>query len=152
MTKRHELNDLTVNILLNQKLGSITEAQIDAATRRLNEDPQEGEIVVGVIESPATRAMYTMCQLLVAESDLREAQGKAEVDEMLEKEHEEAAILMSTLASIAREIFWAQARLDLSVYESSNFNVGLRKGWVLTKMPRNNPGGMLAKLMIGGGS
>ena len=122
------LEEITVFNDLRERLAQITPAQIAAVERRFR--PAAGA-VIGVVESVTTRAVYALWINLEVERDLEKARAKGASEEMAEQEHLQRAALLDIFADVAKELFWAQAKIDLGFLEIEG--VGLRKGWQLIR-------------------
>jgi hypothetical protein len=133
-----DLKDITVLNDLAERLQKITPAQIEATGRKLKDKSpmaprgkKKGEKVIGVVVAETTRALYTLVMALAAEEMLTEAQKLSAIDEIAERDHQEKAALLDMLGDVARELFWAQAKVDLGFHEKAS--IGLREGWTLVR-------------------
>lgn len=147
-----DLNEITVFNDIRERLAAVTDSQITAIERKLeresNDEDDDGESVIGVVTSKATRGLYTLSRLLGAEHMLEHAKSACAEDSVIADEHDEKAVVLDILSDVARELFWAQAKIDLGFYEEEN--VGIRAGWEVTRIPdRPNPQ-MIMRGMMGG--
>lgn len=148
-----DLNDITVFNDIRERLATVTDAQITAIERRMERESDEDddeETVIGVVTSKATRGLYVLSRILGAEHMLEHAKAECAEDPVIADEHDEKAVVLDMLSDVARELFWAQAKIDLGFYEEEN--VGIRAGWVVIKVAsRPNPQ-MIMRGMMGGSS
>jgi hypothetical protein len=134
------LDDVTVYSDLRERLSRITPEQIDAAARKFKVNDVDAKREIGTINSYTTRALYTLWRALVAEEALEKALAGSEIEEIAEKDHLQKATLLDMFADIARELFWAQAKIDLGFYDRVCC-VGLRANWLLVKEAHEGPAG-----------
>src|SRR5262249_46190282 len=96
------------------------------------------------VESQATRALWALTMILVAEENLEAALAVKEVDQLKEKEHRERSAFLDMLSDVSRALFWSQAKVDIGFYEK--VSVGLRTGWKMVKEKNNRSGTMAINL------
>lgn len=139
------LEDVTIYNDLRDRLLKISPEQVAAAERRLTKiEPRESEL--GTIHSDVTRALYTLWITLRAESVLEAAKAGNQIDETAEKDHIQQAAVLDMFSDVARELFWAQAKLDVGFHEQTT--VGVRTGWTMVKkIEEPGPGAMFARIM-----
>ncbi len=147
-----DLNEITVFNDIRERLAAVTDAQITAIERKLekesDEDDDDEDAVIGVVQSKATRGLYTLSRILGAQHMLEHAKAACAEDPVIADEHEEKAVVVDILSDVARELFWAQAKVDLGFYEEEN--VGIRANWEVVRIPdRPNPHAIM-RGMIGG--
>lgn len=140
------LEDLTVLNDLLPRLRSITPEQIEAASRRLSKKTSKAkEKAIGIVEVETTRALYALGGILGAEEAIARANAATAISEEDERGFQEQAALLDMLGDVVKELFWAQARLDLGFYE--DMSIGIREGWELVRDERSqSQHGFLATL------
>lgn len=126
--------ELTVLNDLCERLKAISAEHIEAAARHLKPRKKD-ETAIGELTSPATRAIYALWVSLTAQEKLCHARAELLTGPELEAESKHDEALYDMLGDAAREIFWAQAKIDLGFYEADCQCVGLRAGWQLVRMP-----------------
>jgi hypothetical protein len=144
-----KIDDVTVFNDIRERLLRITPEQVAATERRLADtdsmhlsDLED----IGVITSYTTRALYTLGNALSAEEALELAKAKNSTSEIDEKDHMAQAAILDMLSDAVRQVFWAQAKLDLGFHECAS--VGMRSNWRLVKMKDASESGFaLAKLL-----
>ncbi len=104
----------------------------------------EKEKVIGVIENPVTRRIYSACVRLRAMFRAEHAHAKLERDKFRRDEGTVKALRYDDMADILRCIAWAQMKDDLNAWlsEAPNNNMGIRRGWKLVDSPPQLPQGM----------
>jgi hypothetical protein len=133
----NDLNDVSIFSDLRERLSRVTPEQIASVARKLEPtSKKDAKRVIGIIESDTTRALYVLFRNLGAERMLEKALAETTTDEIAEKDHLQKAALLDMFEDVAREIFWAQARVDLGFYEEAN--VGIRSGWRLIREPEDS--------------
>lgn len=145
------LDDMTVFYDLKVRLAAVTQEMIDASERRLK--PLNGnKKVLGKVESVGTRAIHALYTNLYAESLVALAQARGINGEREEKDLNERAVLLNTLSNVCHEIFWAQAKQDLGLYE--NESVALKAGWTIVHETPGPPAELMGLLRgtFGGGN
>ncbi len=128
------LNDITVFNDIRIRLAAVTPEMLMATERRMQTSKSK---VVGRVDNLATRALFALSMNLHAESVIAAAQASACSSDTEEKEFTERAIILEVLSDVCRELFWAQAKQDIGLYE--NENIAVKKGWVLVR-EKSNPG------------
>jgi hypothetical protein len=126
-----DLTTITVMNDIRERLLAITDAEVAWAYRRLDEiSPTKAtDKVLGEVENPTTRALYVLSMKLAAASELESSKAKAALDQIMEDEHGRQAVLLHDLADASREIFWAQAKIDLNHYKATS--LGVRANFVI---------------------
>lgn len=137
--------DVTVFNDIRERLTRVTPEQIEAAGRRLNKERGRRLPVIGVVEKASTRALWTLSQLLAADALLLMAKARLAVDEEEEAESMSQAAILDMFKECVREIYWAQAKLDLGFHES-NVSVGMQENWELCKAQNEPPAGLIAAI------
>lgn len=128
------IEDISLFNDIRERLSAITDEQIDGADRKLAERTKEP--VIGTLESRLTRALHALTEALEAETGLEIAKARAEMDETRERDHLEKAAVLDMFADVAKEMFFAQAKLDLGFHKIEA--VGLRRGWLLVNVKHNH--------------
>ncbi len=143
-----KLEEITVFNDLRERLQSVTAEQITASERRMcvHHKHAPSEKVIGTVESITTKALYALWTRLQTESILEMAQSHHVVDEVKASDHKQKAAVLDMLGDVAKELFWAQAKVDLGFHEPTS--VGIRPGWVLVVHEESDgPGAALAGLL-----
>lgn len=144
-----DLNEITVFNDIRERLAAVTDTQIEAIARKLKIEKMDNKKVkrIGRVESKATRALYALSRLLQAEHQLEHAKSDCAEEPDIAKDHEEKAVLLDMMADVARELFWAQAKIDLGFYKEEN--TGIRGDWEIVQVETPNPAMMLRGMMGG---
>jgi hypothetical protein len=143
-----KLEDITVYNDIRERLAQVTPQQVEASLRRMPPGNVSPDDLIGVIQNPTTKALYTLWLILEAEAELEQAKSHGSHDETEELAHAQQAALVGMWEDVVGELFWAQAKIDLGFHE--RHDVGLRSGWRLVKEYRKMPK-FLAGLMTGTG-
>lgn len=144
-----DLGSLTVIRDLTERLRHITSDQIAVSNRRFEPVPKKKCKVVGNITDTSTMALHALWRTLDAESELEEAKAGMAVDEHIETDHRERHALLVALAGVAKEMWWAQVKLDLGFHKC--VGIGIYKDWTIVEIKRPN-GGMSGFVEMIGGS
>lgn len=130
------LDDVSVFNEIRYRLAHVTDAQIEAAGRRMK-PKKESEKVIGEVKSPTTRGLYALWISLRTEGLMEMARREACTDAIEEVEHREKAVVLDLYEDVVGEMWWAQAKLDCDFREVAN--VGVRQGWLLIQEPSGGP-------------
>jgi len=139
---------------IDADLETVTLQEIERAQRRL--DPvQRNEKVLGtvhnrdVIRLQALSTRYTAMARMAAHQAVFESDSDEEEQSMKAR-----GARLAALASLARELFWIQAREDLGGSAWTADGVGIRQKWVLVATlgkEESGPPAILKKLLGGDG-
>lgn len=148
-----DLGSLSVINDLRDRLRLITTDQIALSNRRFQPVPKKtrrGKVeVVGNITDQSTMALHALWMALDAEADLEQAKAGMAVDEHIETDHRERHALLEVMAAVAREMWWAQAKLDLGFHKC--VGIGVFKDWTIVETAGGSGGPMAGFIeMIGG--
>lgn len=123
------LDDITVFNDIRLRLAAVTPEMLETATRRLR--PSKNE-VIGSVDNMATRALFALYGALQADSRIALAQARSGmINPEEEKDLNERAVMLDVLSDVCRELFWAQAKQDIGLYE--NENISVKQGWTLVR-------------------
>lgn len=118
-----EVDAITVLNDIRERLAALTPNQLDWGARQITEQ-RPNETTIGAVTVPSTRALWVLFLWLQRQSELEKAMAETATEKTLEEDHQRQHALLNSLADVAREIFWAQAKVDLGYYKHTN--VGLR--------------------------
>lgn len=127
---------LTVWSEISEAFDQVTEADIRRVQRglhpvRTNENP------LGVLHNEALKKLWALAHRFDALSKqaVLDAEHKAETDDQA-KELRQQALRYDALEEVARDLFWAQAKDDLGVWDHSRAgSIGIREDWMLVCGP-----------------
>ncbi len=125
-----DLREMTVAIDLAERLKKINMDQIAASDRRFARVPKKSK-VLGTIDEMGTRALHALWMSLDAEASLEAAKASMAAHEEVETDHRERHALLETLAGVAREMWWAQVKLDLAMHKC--VGIGVFKNWTIVE-------------------
>ncbi len=129
-----DLNEITVFNDIRERLAAMTPERIAAIGRKLKKYLiDEDDQVIGVIESDSTRALYVLSRELSNAHMLEHAKADCAEDETIAEELNQRAAALDSLADVARELFWAQAKTDLGFY--GECDLAIKTGWRLVETP-----------------
>lgn len=132
-----DLGSLSVIRDLAERLVHITSDQITASGRRLSPMPKKRFKVIGNITENGTRALYALWMSLDAGADLEDAKAGLAVHEEVETDHRERNALLVSLTAVARDMFWAQAKIDLNFHKCAT--IGIFRDWTVVETKDSNP-------------
>lgn len=126
-----DLTTLTVMNDIRERLLALTDEEMAWAERTLaTEKKRKKDRDIGEVTNPATRALYALSIKLAAESRLETSKSSVALDPIIQDEHSRQAVLLHDLADVSRELFWAQAKIDLAFYKFES--LACRAGFVVT--------------------
>lgn len=136
-----DLEKLSVINDLRERLTQITSEQIAVSTRRFKRVPKKAKIIGQVLET-STRALHALWMALDAEADLEAAKAGAAIHEQIETDHRERHALLEIMAGVAREMWWAQAKIDLGLLKC--VGIAIYRDWMLVEdLRRSGPAGFI---------
>jgi hypothetical protein len=124
------MNELMVlTELIEKELAAVTEADVERVDRN-TEDSEDGDKLLGIVENPQARRLMALCGAFVGRTarfahDARwVANSEGERDELLRE-----SARADGFSDMCKEIFWAQVKDDLSLWDLRDGSLMLRKGW-----------------------
>lgn len=97
----------------------------------------EGDVVVGVLETETTRKLFTLSQQY--RRRFEEARLRARFDGTLDEEAAEAELSeLDAKADALKDLFWTALRAEFKLW--GNYAIGIRRGWQVTKKPAKSSG------------
>lgn len=142
------MKELSVIEELQQEYDAVNDADVRRAERNLG-PPGENEKPLGMIHSEAIRKLWATGLKIQKRSltALIEAMFGADDDEGTREITREAARL-ECLASLARDICWASAKVDIGGEAWTSPNIGMRAGWMLVAAQSKPPRALAGLLDI----
>ena len=129
-------------------LEKITQADVDRAERLLTKISR-GERLLGDVSATTTKRIWALRSQYQANAEQLDTKAKYEANSAEETKALQLQVSRYlTLASLCKDIFFAQAEDDCGMEAHNVDHVALRKGWCVVEA--KDPGERIARQMLGG--
>lgn len=120
-----------------ERLNSVTDQDIATCARKLAKLENEDK-VIGIVESRTTRAIWALAFGLSNQMAMEMVKARMAADVEVEENLNQEVAILDQLSDIARELFWAQAKSDLSHWKKGSDNIGIRQDWTIVEHKDRN--------------